>query len=198
MKTPIIYRADYVDHNGNDCRVWVQVRTTIAEDGSGHEVFYAYHPARLGCGKNADTQDAAVLRLVNDHGRATSCERMPPTLADLQADISRAYQAALKKARQITGKGFHRSRGRWVVVVGQSDALIGSGEWEWKGTAKQLHEVMAYASNPDVAGIFLEGGVDFAEHINGFADGDYEPWVAEWSVSLWEADRVTFRKGAAQ
>ena len=63
------YRVDYVDHAGNDARVYVRVRPTLSEDGALREVFYATHD-RLGCGKNADTPEAAARRLVADHGRA--------------------------------------------------------------------------------------------------------------------------------
>jgi len=198
MKQPIIYRVDYVDHSGNDCRAFVRVHATIAEDGSGREVFYAYHPHKLGCGKNAGTPDAAALRLANDHGYATSCKRMPPTLADLHAECSTAYQQALQQARRTTGRGFHRSRRRYVVVTTRNDALVGFGEWEWRNTAKQLREVMAYALDPNVTGIYIDGGVDFAAALRDFEDGAYEPWVAEWSITLYNNDVETFRKEASK
>ena len=187
------YRVDYVDHAGNDARAYVRVHATLADDGSGREVFYAWHPMRLGCGKNADTPEAAARRLVNDHGRATSCERMPPTLAELKVDISRAYQESLQKAHQITGKGFHRSRGRWVVITGHNDVLVGFGEWKWAGTAKQLAEIMQYALDSNVTGIYIDGGVDIAEALRDIDDSAYEPWVAEWSVCLYHNDVKTFR-----
>jgi len=197
MKQPTIYRVDYVDHSGNLSRAFVRVHATMAEDGSGREVFYARHD-RLGCGKNAGTPDAAALRLANDHGYATSCKRMPPTPYDLRVDCSREYQSALREAYRTTGRGFHRSRGRYIVVTIRSDALVDFGEWEWRGTAKQLREVMHYASNPDVTGIYIEGGVDFAATLRDFEDGAYEPWVAEWSITLYNNDVETFRKEASK
>ena len=193
MKTPTtpqpsIWRADYVDHAGINRRAHVRVLTTIAEDGTGRTVFYAYHPMKLGCGKNADTPAAAVGRLINDHGWLTSCRAMPGTLADLQADCSRAYQLAHRESVRACGRrGFHRSRGRWVVIIGANDTIVGNGEWEWHGTAKQLAEVMRYAFSPDVTGIYIEGGLDFAETMQDMTDGFYDPWTAQWTVPLYEA-----------
>ena len=149
MKNPIIYRADYVNHSGNDSRVYVRVYTTIAEDGSGREVFYAYHPARLGCGKNASTPDAAVLRLVNDHGCVTSCKRHAAHAGRPEV----RHQPRLS-GRTAEGEAHHRARFSPVAraVCGRHrrsrDAIVGFGDWEWHGTAEQLREVMHTPATP--------------------------------------------------
>ena len=42
--------------------------------------------------------------------------------------------------------------------------------------------------HPEVAKVVVEGGYDGADTLQGREDGDYEPWVASWQVTVWEKD----------
>lgn len=188
MQQVTLFRVDYVDHAGRASRAYVRVRPTIADDNTGRTVYYAVH-GRLGCGKNRGTPDAAAIALVNDHGRVTDCAAMPLRLADLREQCSMAFQQALAEAHREYKHGLLRSRGRWVVITSRTgDAVVASGDWEWTGDKAQMHAVMAYAANLDIDTIRIEGGVNHADYLAGFDNCDYEPWVAEWSVSLYSSD----------
>jgi hypothetical protein len=106
---------------------------------------------------------------------------------NLNAAISLGYQGALKDAKRGGPRGCYRSRGKWVVVTRKDggEPLVAMGALEWKGTKKQFDSLLAeYGENPLVAGLFIEGGVDYAASVNDFTDGCYDPWVSEWSVTV--------------
>jgi hypothetical protein len=108
-----------------------------------------------------------------------------PTAAQLNDACSDAYQDALRGAqRQIRG-GIFKSRGRWLRVMANGDSYVNSGEVEWRGTQKQLDVIMqVYGKMPGLEGIYIEGGINWGSNLQDYYDGDYQPWVTEWSVPI--------------
>jgi len=108
-----------------------------------------------------------------------------PSAAQLRKDCSASYQAALAGAkRQIKG-GIFQSRGKWIRVIANGDSVLDNGECEFKGTQKQLDEIVAkYKDLPGLEGIYIEGGVNWSNNLIDFYEGDYEPWVTEWAVNI--------------
>jgi hypothetical protein len=108
------------------------------------------------------------------------------TAAQLCMDCSASYQDALSGAkRQIKG-GIFRSRGQWVRVIANGDSIVDSGDVEWRGTQKQLDVIMqVYGQMAGLEGIYIEGGVNWASSLADFELGEYEPWVTEWSVTIY-------------
>ena len=108
-----------------------------------------------------------------------------PSAAQLVRDCSNSYQAAMAGAKREIKGGFFRSRGRWVRVLANGDSVVDNGDLEFKGTQKQLDEIVAeYGELPGLEGIYIEGGVDWASSLRDFGDCDYEPWVTEWAVNI--------------
>lgn len=114
-----------------------------------------------------------------------------PTLHHAQAgDLKQAVRDARSDAERDAQKhyrtGVLRSRGAWVIVTTKGEGLVTDGTLEFTGTQKQLDELLRYyAGRPDVEGIYIEGGFNWAESVRAFADCDYEPWVTEWTVTVW-------------
>lgn len=80
-------------------------------------------------------------------------------------------------------KGIIRSRGAWIIVKvpGEGDARISDGMLPFKGTKKQIDGLIAEFPG---AGIYVEGGFNYAESLQDFFDGAYDSWVSEWSVEV--------------
>lgn len=109
--------------------------------------------------------------------------------AELRADCSAAYQEALDWARRECEPGVLRSRGRWLRVMAGDNPVVESGMTEFDGTQKQLNRIVAeYTAMPEVTEVYIEGGIDWAASVRAMNDFDYEPWVADWSVSIWTRD----------
>ena len=112
-----------------------------------------------------------------------------PTAKQLREDCSASYQQALTWARKNCEPGFLLSRGKWIRVRGDDDSIVDSEMIEFKGTQKQIDEIVAeYVGKPGVTQIFIEGGINWCENLNYYGDGDYEPWVAEWYVGIWSME----------
>lgn len=108
------------------------------------------------------------------------------TLAQIKQEVSAGYQDALASARRACGRGIYRSRGKWIVVTDCAHG-IGHGEMEWDGTKKQLDRIVAeYTGKQGIDGIYIDGGIDFGENFAAFDEGWYEPWVGEYSVTIWQ------------
>lgn len=112
--------------------------------------------------------------------------------AEVLAAVRDARDAALDSARKDCGpRGVFKSRGmEFVWVDAKGKRLDESGAWMWDGSAKDLKASVASISErfPEVAGIFLEGGFDWAESVRAMADCDYDPWVSDWSVEIWKKE----------
>lgn len=109
--------------------------------------------------------------------------------AELRADCSGAYQEALDHARGEIGYGTFRSRGRWLRVMAGDNPVVESGMIQFDGTQRQLNRIVAeYTAMPEVTEVYIEGGVDWAASVRAMCEYDYEPWVADWSVTIWTRD----------
>ena len=98
--------------------------------------------------------------------------------------VKLARNVAKKEARQACGrKGLIESRGAWIIVrvPGEGDPKVSEGMCEFKGTQKQIAEILAEYPGADVS---IEGGFNWAACVADFADGSYDPWVSEWVVNV--------------
>lgn len=96
-----------------------------------------------------------------------------------------AYQDALAQARRECRGLFLRSRGKWLRACKGDETIAGEAEsWEWDGKRTSVTEAIAEAQRMGADRLYIEGGID-ASGIIDFAD--YEPYVAEWSVCVWES-----------
>lgn len=108
-----------------------------------------------------------------------------PSAAQLARDCSLSYQAALAGAKREIRGGVFRGRGKWVRVIANGESVVDNGELEFKGTQKQLDDILAkYSYLPGLEAIYIEGGVNWGENLSAFHSGDYEPWVTEWAVNI--------------
>ena len=108
-----------------------------------------------------------------------------PSAAQLVRDCSLSYQAALAGAKREIKGGVFQSRGRWVRVMVDGESVVDNGEIEFKGTQKQLDEILAkYGNLPGLEAIYIEGGVNWAASMSDMHYGNYEPWVTEWAVNI--------------
>lgn len=110
-------------------------------------------------------------------------------VSDIKEAVSVAREAAENEAiRSCPKKGMIRSRGAWLIVKvpGEGDCRISDGMMPFKGTQKQIDALIA--EFPE-AGIYVEGGFNYAESVRDFCDGAYDPWVSEWSVEI-QAEKV--------
>jgi hypothetical protein len=108
------------------------------------------------------------------------------SVEQLNLDCDHSYHACVIEVRRRIGHGALRDRGRWVRVIVEGDSLVDNGYCEWTGTQEQLDKIVAeYGSVPGLDGIYIEGGVDWAERRADFDAGDYEPWAGEWAVNIY-------------
>lgn len=108
-----------------------------------------------------------------------------PTAAQLAVDCSDSVFQAMQETKREIKDGVLRSRGKWIRVIANGDSLLDNGECEFKGTQKQIDEIVAkYKDVPGLEAIYIEGGIDWAACVRDFGCGDYEPWVAEWAVNI--------------
>lgn len=52
---------------------------------------------------------------------------------------------------------------------------------EIKGLVKRIEE----GQFKDVEEIYISGGFDTADSMQDYRDGNYEPWISSWSVTVW-------------
>lgn len=71
---------------------------------------------------------------------------------------------------------------RWVSEAGEASE---ADAWPFKGTVAEFVAMSKMATDPSVAGIYIEGGYNGAESGRDYADGAYDPWVGEWSVAVY-------------
>lgn len=113
-----------------------------------------------------------------------------PSKAKITKAVQDARWFALLESQSACGKGgVHRSRGvEFSVVDDRGDKLNESGCWSWGGGKAEYDRDIAaiLAKWPEAVAIHLEGGYDFSESIYAFAQGEYDPWVSEWSVLVWQ------------
>lgn len=108
-------------------------------------------------------------------------------LSQTLAECSDAHHNAMIDARRECRVPFFQSRGRFINLVRADGKPVDGTEGEarpWKGTVKDLVAAIERAEREGnvVAEVWISCGINAAETLAGFGDGDYDPWVAEWDV----------------
>jgi hypothetical protein len=103
--------------------------------------------------------------------------------ADYRRMVTVARDAARDEARSACPKGIVQTRGAWMIVRDDKDALTHEYDIAYKGSIKQIEELKQRF--PNATYIDVDGGFDWGENKQAFEDGTYEAWVSEWSVSVW-------------
>ena len=119
-----------------------------------------------------------------------------PKFADLRDAVKQARDYARHTATKdgrAAGMPFVRSRGTFLATLdghGQSRPYPEAEAIEWDGTQRDIDKSIALveADYPDVTEVYIAGGFDTASTLQGFNDGDYEPWMSSWQVTVWTRD----------
>lgn len=114
-------------------------------------------------------------------------------LADFKALVAQARADALKISKAEWDFPYKPSRGTFLATVGKDGPCAPYIEQEchnWNGTKKELDDAVlkVLQSYPEVTEVYVAGGYDGADSPQAFKDGDYQPWVAEWSVTYWKKE----------
>lgn len=114
-----------------------------------------------------------------------------PQLGVIRDRIAVARAAAVKEAKAAGGCYF--SRGTYIATADKGGQCAPCPEAEalaWDGTVKEIVELVnrVRADYPNVLSVYIAGGYDSADSPQAYRDGEYEPWVSEWSVPVWERD----------
>jgi hypothetical protein len=58
----------------------------------------------------------------------------------------------------------------------------------WRRTWAEVVKLVAdvEAKHPHVMKVYISGGYDGAGHHYRWTNGEYEPWVESWNVTIWE------------
>ena len=84
---------------------------------------------------------------------------------------------------------FWRSRGMRVMSpAGNGRERFYDGQWEWKGTKKDLEDAIREARSQGYEKVYIEEGFDGAERIEDWDNGNYEPCVEEFDLCVWSKD----------
>lgn len=109
------------------------------------------------------------------------------TLSTLKAACSEAHQDALSAAKKECGRGTYVSRGRHFKAFSKDALVTGEAEcWPWDGSMTSLKEAIVEAARKGADTLVIECGIDYAETPRHYADGEYDPWVGEWSIEVWK------------
>jgi hypothetical protein len=116
-------------------------------------------------------------------------------LADVKARVADDRQFALTMARRESGCRYTPSRGTFIATSnaqGQCSPHPEAEAIEWRGTAKEIDEVIAkvLADYPECTEVYIAGGYDGADSVLDYQNGEYEPWVAAWSTTVWTRGSV--------
>jgi hypothetical protein len=104
-------------------------------------------------------------------------------LSEIKEKCSAGHWDAMHSARRNCQPGFLTGRGKHFKLLKGEQVIAGECDsWEWDGTGKELKAAIAYAQANDGDVLYIDGGINWQESLR---DGDYEPWVAEWSVTVW-------------
>lgn len=106
---------------------------------------------------------------------------------DLKDKVRELRCEARAEARRNNPNSFLQSRGAYIRGFNPKagDWMPEPNTWEFDGTEKQMKEMLEYATQHGLTVMIVEGGFDAAPYMQGFRDGEYEPWVSEWSVPVW-------------
>jgi len=108
----------------------------------------------------------------------------------LNAAVSAAYQEMLRETRRELG-GCLRSRGKTVCALDLHGNILPAyecGLTEWKGTQKHLDELIMLAMTGTVSLISIVVALDYADSVRDFAEGNYDPIVAEADIVIYDRD----------
>lgn len=117
------------------------------------------------------------------------------SIHDLKDAVRKARSEAEREARRNCGKGWLFSRGAWVIGISyeEGDPVWSDGMIEFAGTYKQmdelLHDVVACLPQR-IDEIRIEGGFNWSASLVYYHQ-EYEPWVSEWSVVVWNRKEHT-------
>lgn len=108
----------------------------------------------------------------------------------LSRTIRAARSEAFREAKD-SGLPWVFSRGAYVATVGangdQCGPWPGADPYGWNGKVSILPALIEKAKTyPHVAKVVVEGGYDGAETMEAKKAGNYEPWIASWTVTVWE------------
>lgn len=109
------------------------------------------------------------------------------SLADLAGVVSASYQDALREARHDCGRGTYVSRGKSFIALRDDNVVAGETEsWPWDGTLKSLLAAIDEARfGHEADTLVVYGGINYAASPRDYAECAYDPWVGEWSVTVW-------------
>jgi len=117
---------------------------------------------------------------------------MPPLKFANAAALAEAVKAARGDCRDALKRDKETrslwivSRGAWVRTMGKNgDASNETDSWDYKPTVRLFNELAELRNNPEVSAVYIEGGFNGAASGQDYADGAYDPWIGEWSVTLW-------------
>ena len=82
------------------------------------------------------------------------------------------------------------SRGTWLCSAdkdGQSDPCPEAEENVWDRTVAQIDSLIYRIEQdyPNIETIYLAGGYDGAASPVALRNGDYEPWISNWTLDVW-------------
>lgn len=118
-------------------------------------------------------------------------------LADVKAACTEAADTARNEWRKEFGrKGCLFPRAREVAAQvrlpsGAVENVLAGNGWEWDGTLATIKRAAAKAAESgELVGVYVDGGFDYADSPRAKQDGDYDAWVTDWSVPVWEEPKA--------
>jgi len=86
------------------------------------------------------------------------------------------------------------SRGRYLYAFDANgdriDGFAGTEEYDWNGKLSGISDAIERlrADFPQAVELTVECGYNGGNSPHDFEDMNYEPWIAEWSVTVWKAE----------
>lgn len=113
-----------------------------------------------------------------------------PNATALKADVAAARADCKDALRRDpdTSRLWLVSRGAWVRTIDAKGEANETDSWPFLGTAWEFVQLTALTARPDISAIYIEGGFNAAESGRDYADGNYDPWVGEWSVAVFNRE----------
>lgn len=103
--------------------------------------------------------------------------RLLPPLKDMKASIREEREAIMLQHRRLGHQRrypFAFNRGACLYACDANNNRLNDGDWhDWLGTKLQVAKLLV--QYPDCDEIFYDGGVDFAETMEAYKHGNYEP-----------------------
>jgi hypothetical protein len=115
--------------------------------------------------------------------RMTTLLKTKFTYSDLHDAIVDARDSA-KTAAERAGSKVVRSRGVWLVALKDGELHNENGTSMVK-TKKDVTDFIKQAVSEGVQAISVDGGFDGADSLYALNEGDYEPYVSEWEIPIW-------------